>query len=127
MKQSSFCIDAQASQAIEQLSRAFGVSKAEIVRRCVVAMHKAHNQDEIPEMVEGGYDDSEDDRTKRGAVGFARDLGRAPDLGDLPDGTSEQSAGVGMGRAPKGSPEDGKRGDPSEDEERESFLDKRLW
>jgi len=126
MKKTSHSLDAEAATAIEELSKALDVSRAEVVRRCTVAMIRAHKNGQLPRVVENGYDQSPDQRRKRGAVGKDGSLGRAPSLGSLSNGSSDEDANVGMEQSTESSSEGDQRGSDDQDGA-DSFHDKRLF
>lgn len=128
MRKTTHALDAKAADAIEYLSSMLGVSRAEVVRRCAVAMKQQQSQNgALPAVVAEGYSDGDDDRTKRGTSGKDGSLGRAPSLGDLDDRRSGEDTDSGMASSPNGSPEGGKRRDHDSDGEGNSILDKKLW
>jgi hypothetical protein len=127
MRKTTHALDAKAADAIEYLSSALGVSRAEVVRRCAVAMMKQSKDGSLPTLVSQGYADREDERTLRDTSGKDGSLGRAPSLGDLDDRRSGEDANGSVESSPNGSPESDQRRDHDSDGKGNSILDKKLW
>jgi len=123
MKKTSHSLDEEAARAIEALSKRLKVSRAEVVRRCTVAMHRANK---LPDMVADGYKQRLDGRTGRDVVGQKGSLGRAPSMGNLSSGDGAEDSGVELEQSAESSPEGDRRGSKDSDGESKSFLDKRI-
>jgi len=126
MRKTTHALDAKAADAIETLSAYLGVSRAEVVRRCTVAMQRRKQNGQLPSIVESGYSEDTDGRTLRGTSGKDGSLGRAPSLSDLSDSNIGEDEGRSLEDTKEGSPEGDQRRSEDPDGEK-SFLDKRIW